>query len=159
LSKRDCVKFGYAIGNSPSQASLYEVFKQIKHQSDLITEECQELSDAVVVDDMIEILDGCMDIKFLNTYLEHLLEAYGCNVKGAWDAVCSNNLGKTTNSITYAQLSKEAQEENGTPCYVDSIVFEGETVYTVKRQSDSKVMKLLNHVRPDLEQFVGKEFR
>jgi len=32
-------------------------------------------------------------------------------------------------------------------------------VYTVKRKSDSKVMKLMNHVRPDLEKFVPEELK
>ena len=159
MSRKDCIKFGHAIGNIPTCGGHWEVWKQISSQALLIAEECQEMQDAMEAQDITEMMDAVMDIKFLNTYLEYLLECYGCNVKGAWESVCANNLGKTTPSYTYAQMSLDKLEEAGTECYIDCIVFEGETVYTVKRKSDSKVMKLMNHVRPDLEKFVPEELK
>lgn len=160
MSKRECVKFGYAIGNGPSMATHYEVFKQIKQQSKLILEEVNELEEASSDEDMQEIVDACMNIKFLNTYLEHLLEAYGCNVKKAWETVCENNLQKTTNSFAYVQSSKEYLEsrEDG-EYYIDELTFEGELLYTVKRVSDNKVMKLKSHIRPDLSVCIPEEFK
>lgn len=160
MSKRECVKFGYAIGNGPSMATHYEVFKQIKQQSKLILEEVNELEEASSDEDMQEIVDACMNIKFLNTYLEHLLEAYGCKTKQAWETVCSNNAQKITTSYTYAQSSKEYLEsrEEG-EFYIDETLFEGERLYTVKRMSDNKVMKLKSHVRPELSVCIPEEFK
>lgn len=160
MSVKDVIRFNYAMGNQPSMATHYEVFQQIKASSKLITEECEELSDAVDLEDMQEILDACMDIKFLNTYLEHLLEAYGCKTKQAYRLVCDNNSSKITTSYTYAQTSKEYLEsrEEG-EFYIDETLFEGERLYTVKRSSDNKVMKLKSHVRPELNTCIPEEFK
>lgn len=160
MSVKDVIRFNYAMGNQPSMATHYEVFKQIKTSAALIMEECQELFDAANEEDMQEILDGCMDIKFLNTYLEHLLEAYGCKTKQAYAMVCDNNSGKITTSYTYAQTSKEYLEsrEDG-EFYIDETLFEGERLYTVKRSSDNKVMKLKSHQRPELDTCIPEEFK
>ena len=160
MSKKECIKFGYAIGNQPAMGDHWEVWKQIKAQSKLILEEVNELEDACSEEDLLEVLDAVMDIKYLNTYLEHLLEAYGCKTKLAWETVCSNNAQKITNSLSYAKQSKGHREyEIGEECYVDETIFEGEQMFTVKRCSDNKVMKLLNHERPDLSICIPEEFK
>lgn len=160
MSKKECIKFGYAIGNQPAMGDHWEVWKQVKAQSKLILEEVEELEDACSEEDLLEVLDACMDIKYLNTYLEHLLEAYGCKTKLAWETVCSNNAQKITTSYTYAQSSKEYLEsrEEG-EFYIDETLFEGERLYTVKRMSDNKVMKLKSHVRPELSVCIPEEFK
>lgn len=159
MSKSEVKKFNYAIGGNPSMGDQYEVWKQLKLQAALILEEAQELVEACEQEDMTETLDAYCDIEYLNTWLEHLLYSFGCETKKAFNSVCQNNTSKITTSYTYALMSKEALEENGIPCYMDQTVYEGETLYCVKRSEDGKVMKLANHERPELEQFVGKEFK
>ncbi|RYY51352.1 MAG: hypothetical protein EOO06_01070 [Chitinophagaceae bacterium] len=159
LSKAEVKKFNYGINNIPAMGNEYEVWQQLKLQAKLILEEANELVAACEGEDMVEALDAYCDVEYLNTWLEHLLYSFGCDTRKALAQVCENNTSKITTSYTYALMSKEVLEENGTVCYIDQTVYEGETLYCVKRSEDGKVMKLADHVRPNLEQFVGKEWK
>lgn len=158
MSKSEVRKFNVIAGNKPSNGDMWEVWKQLKQQAALVKEEALEACDAAEDQDMTEILDAYCDVWYTNTYLGQLLEAYGVDVKGAIEAVCSNNSQKYTTSYTYAKESQEALEEKGISCYIENTVYDGETYYTVCRNEDSKVMKLKHHQKPSLEQFVPKEF-
>lgn len=160
MSKAEVKKFNYGINNQPSMGNEYEVWRQLKLQAKLLLEEVEELVEATEQEDMLETLDAYCDIEYLNTWLEHLLYSFGCETKQAFTEVCRNNSSKITNSITYAQTSKEYLEsrEEG-EFYIDQTTYEGELLYCVKRASDGKVMKLKSHVRPELEKYVGKEFK
>ena len=57
MSKKECIKFGYAIGNMPAMGDHWEVWKQVKAQSKLILEEVEELEDACSEEDLLEVLD------------------------------------------------------------------------------------------------------
>lgn len=159
MSKSDVKKFNVIANNGVVQGDLWEVWKQLKQQAALVYEEAIEACDAAEDQDMTEILDAYCDVWYTNTYLGQLLEAYGVDIKGAIEAVCSNNSQKYTTSYTYAKESQESLEEKGISCYIETTVYEGETYYTVCRNEDSKVMKLLHHEKPSLEQFVPNEFR
>jgi phosphoribosyl-ATP pyrophosphohydrolase len=159
LSSSAVKKFNYGIGSPPTMGDQYDVWKQLKLQAKLILEEANELVDACEDNDMTEALDAYCDIQYLNTWLEHLLYSFGCDTKKALKEVCENNTSKITTSYTYALMSKEVLEENGVPCCIDQTVYEGETLYCVKRQEDGKVLKLADHKRPTLEKFVSKEFK
>lgn len=159
MSKKEVVKFNYGINNVPAMGDQYEVWQQLKLQAKLILEEVNELVEACNDEDMTEALDAYCDVQYLNTWLEHLLYSFGCDTKKALSAVCQNNSSKITTSYTYALMSKEVLEESGVEVYIDQTVYEGETLYCVKRQADGKVLKLADHQRPNLEQFVGKEFK
>lgn len=158
MSKKDVLRFNYGINNQPSMGNDYEAWKQLKLQAKLILEEANELVEACDQEDMTEALDAYCDVQYLNTWLEHLLYSFGCDTKKALASVCENNTSKITTSYTYALMSKEVLDALGTKCYIDQTVYEGETLYCVKRSEDGKVMKLADHKRPTLEQYVSKEF-
>lgn len=159
MSKKLVQVFNVVCGNSPSQGSLYDVWKQLKQQAALVKEEALETFDASQEEDIQELIDGWADVWYVNTYLGQLLEAFGVDTKGVKDVVCANNAQKYTTSYTYAKESQEALEEKGTECYIETTVYEGETYYTVRRNEDNKVMKLKHHERPDLSVFVPQEFK
>lgn len=159
MSKSSVKAFNVIAGNGVVQGELWEVWKQLKQQAALVKEEGVEADDAAQAEDIVELIDAYCDVWYVNTYLGQLLEAYGVDVKGAIEAVCSNNSQKYTTSYTYAKESQEALEERGTECYIETTVYEGETYYTVRRNEDNKVMKLKHHERPDLSVFVPQEFK
>ena len=159
MSKELVKRFNVVCGNSPSQGSLYDVWKQLKQQAALVKEEALETFEASQEEDIQELIDGWADTWFVNTYLGQLLEAFGVDTKGVKDVVCANNAQKYTTSYTYAKESQEALEEKGTDCYIETTVYGGETYYTVRRNEDNKVMKLKHHERPDLSVFVPQEFK
>lgn len=159
MSKEAVKRFNVVCGNSPSQGSLYDVWKQLKQQAALVKEEALETFDASQAEDIQELIDGWADVWYVNTYLGQLLEAFGVDTKCVKDVVCANNAQKYTTSYTYAKESQEALEEKGVECYIETTVYEGETYYTVRRNEDQKVMKLKHHERPDLSVFVPQEFK
>lgn len=159
MSKEAVKRFNVVCGNSPSQGSLYDVWKQLKQQVSLVKEEALETFDASQAEDIQELIDGWADVWYVNTYLGQLLEAFGVDTKGVKDVVCANNAQKYTTSYTYAKESQEALEDKGIECYIETTVYEGETYYTVRRNEDQKVMKLKHHERPDLSVFVPHEFK
>ena len=159
MSYKEITKFNRIVGNAPHMGTDLEYINQIKQQARLVYEEACELMEAIEAEDFVEVLDAFCDIRYTNEYLDDILTAGGFNVKGAWKAVCENNSQKYTTSYSYALASKEALEEKGTECYIEDVVFEGETYYTVRRSEDQKVMKLKFHERPDISQFVPDEFK
>ncbi|QDP50297.1 MAG: hypothetical protein Tp178MES00d2C33159851_87 [Prokaryotic dsDNA virus sp.] len=159
MSKSEVKRFNVITGNGVVQGDLWEVWKQLKQQAALVYEESLEGFEASRDEDIVELLDAYCDIWYTNTYLGQLLEAYGVDIKGAIEAVCSNNSQKYTTSYTYAKESQESLEEKGISCYIETTVYDGETYYTVCRNEDSKVMKLLHHEKPSLEQFVPEEMK
>lgn len=159
MSKELVKRFNVVCGNSPSQGSLYDVWKQLKQQAALVKEEGLEVDEGAQLEDMENLIKEWADVWYVNTYLGQLLEAFGVDTKGVKGVVCANNAQKYTTSYTYAKESQEALEEKGTECYIETTAYEGETYYTVRRNEDQKVMKLKHHERPDLSVFVPQEFK
>lgn len=158
MSKEDVKRFNVIASNAPSQGDLWECWKQLKRQMDLVYEEALEGKEAASEEDMLELIDAWADVWYTNTYLGQLLEAFGVNTKAVIEEVCKNNNQKFTTSYTYASESKEALEEKGVQCYIEQTVYQGTTYYTVCRCEDRKVMKLRNHESPELSKFLPKEF-
>jgi TPP-dependent pyruvate/acetoin dehydrogenase alpha subunit len=159
MSNYRVTKFNVISGNAPHMGTDYEYWRQLKHQAERILEEAQELMTACEDERMQDVLDGFLDVRYTNEYMEDLLQAGDVDTKKDWDAVCLNNDTKYTTSYTYATESKEHLEDKGEMCYIESVQYEGELYYTVKRNSDNKVQKLKFHTHPELEQYVPEEFR
>lgn len=159
MSNYRVTKFNIISGNAPHMGTDYEYWKQIKNQAKRILEEAQELYDNVMIEDMQGTLDGFLDVRYTNEYMEDLLVAGDVDTKKAWDAVCLNNDTKYTTSYTYAAESKEHLEQQGIECYIDQTQYEGELYYVCRRSEDNKILKLKHHQSPDLSLFIPKEFK
>lgn len=159
MSNYRVTKFNVISGNAPHMGTDYEYWKQLKDQAERVLEEAQELYDNVCAENMEGVLDGFLDVRYTNEYMEDLLIAGDVDTKKAWDAVCLNNDTKYTTSYTYAIESKEQLENKGETCYIESVQYEGELYYTVKRASDNKVMKLKYHESPDISKFVPEVYK
>lgn len=159
MSNYRVTKFNVISGNAPHMGTDYEYWKQLKHQAERVLEEAQELYDCVCAEDMKGALDGFLDVRYTNEYMEDLLVAGDVDTKKAWDAVCLNNDTKYTTSYTYASESKDYLEDKGEVCYIESVQYEGELHYTIKRCSDNKVMKLKYHESPDIAKFIPEVYK
>jgi len=158
VSKESVKRFNCVAGNPPSQGDLWEVWKQLKMQAKLIREEGLEIFEATENEDFENLIKETMDVKYVLTYMEQLLEAFGVNVVEAFNQVCNNNDQKLTQSYLYASDSKEALEDKGITCYVEETNYNGETWYTV-RDDSGKVRKLKHYQSCDLSHLVPQEFR
>lgn len=154
MSNYRVTKFNVISGNAPHMGTDYEYWEQIKNQAERIYEEAKELLAAAQDERMQDVLDGFLDVRYTNEYMEDLLIAGEVETKKGWDAVCDNNDQKYTTSFTYASESKEYLENKDVECYIDQTQYEGQIYYVVRRNEDNKVLKLKFHESPDLAQFL-----
>ncbi len=159
MSNYRVTKFNIITGNAPHLGTDYEYWQQVRNQAKRVYEEAKELLEAAEQEDMQGVLDGFLDVRYTNEYMEDLLVAGEIETKKAWEAVCTNNDSKYTTSYTYALESKEALEQSGVECYIDQTQYEGEIYYVCRRNEDNKVLKLRLHQSPDLSVFLPKEFK
>ena len=133
-------RFNYIVGNKPADTPE-GVLEQIKNLCTFLIEEVLETKNAANEADWKEVVDGIPDIRYVASYLQDLAESVGCNVDRAFEKVCDNNDCKFTTSEVLANKWKDERIEDGVECYVDTVVYEGETYYTVRRKEDGKVIK------------------
>lgn len=137
--------------------ACFDVLDQLKGNA---LEEAVELADAIDAVDLLEVLDGAIDIKYVNDQVLLALKNVGVDVDGAWDEVCDNNDIKFTLSYTEAEqwcfdrnlISKEEDAVEVVGVTIDDKVW-----WSLRRLSDGKVVKRVDHPRVDLRKFIPKE--
>lgn len=159
--KKRSEKFNRIVGNPPSGLSkgASAFWEQTQLQAKLVLEEAQEQYDAAMNRDILEVLDGACDVRYLQDYMDSLLEEVGIKTDLAKDSVCLNNDQKYTVVEDMAKVTLESYRKNGVDCYIESQVVDDQNYFTVRRKSDGKVMKLLQHVAPDMSLFVPRSVR
>ena len=131
-------------------------WKAIELQTKLSVEEATEGFDAAKVEDLQEVLDGCIDSLVINFKLAQMLEAAGCDVVGAFEAVCSNNDSKVFDSYYQAVEEKEKLELRDDVEYtVETAMYDGLPWYSIRR-ADGKIMKKVGFVPVSLSEFLPK---
>ena len=129
-------------------------WKAIELQTKLSVEEATEGFDAAKVEDLQEVLDGCIDSLVINFKLAQMLEAAGCDVVGAFEAVCSNNDSKVFDSYYQAVEEKEKLELRDDVEYtVETAMYDGLPWYSIRR-ADGKICKKVGFVPVSLSEFL-----
>lgn len=159
MSNQRVTRFNVICGNAPHMGTDYEYWRQIREQASRILEEAEELYKSAQEEDMQGVLDGFLDVRYTNEYMEDILVAGDVDTKKGWDIVCFNNDQKFTTSYSYAAESKESLEEKGVECYLDSTNYEGQTYYVVRRSEDNKILKLKFHENPSLEKCIPEIYK
>jgi predicted HAD superfamily Cof-like phosphohydrolase len=118
---------------------------------DFITEELEELKQAVAEDDIVGVLDAILDITYVCLGNGSLVFGLKDQILPGYAEVQASNLSKVCKTEEEARLTviKRSQEQ-GEPCHYDKV---GE-YWVVYRTRDSKVMKSINYFRPDLKKFL-----
>jgi len=112
----------------------------------LIQEELDELKEAIVNRDLVEIADALCDIQYVlsGAVLEFGL---GEKFKELFDEVQRSNMSKLCKTEEEAKLTvKHYQENKDTKCYYKKV---GEK-YMIYRESDNKTLKSINYSPADL---------
>jgi len=131
-------------------------WKAVELQTKLSVEEATEGFDAAKVEDLQEVLDGCIDSLVINFKLAQMLEAAGCDVVGAFEAVCSNNDSKVFDSYYQAVEEKEKLELRDDVEYtVETAMYDGLPWYSIRR-ADGKIVKKVGFVPVSLSEFLPK---
>lgn len=153
------VLFNELAGQPQKFDAQTEVFWQwVEKQANLIKEELQETLDAIANRDLVEVLDGTLDVFVTNSGLMDILSKAKISVMVAGNDVCNNNLSKMTQNPALAKKTVEEYDAQHVPCYVErKIVMDGiypREWYTVRRVEDGKIMKPYGYQRVSLGKYV-----
>lgn len=165
MKSEDVTEFNLVIGNKPKE-DINELWEQIELQAKLLLEEAKETYEAAKRRDMTEVLDGHLDTRYVNHYLQDLLEAANVDVRRGWEMVVDNNKAKYTKSPIKAYNAKEQHNKVVTNeserVEVESISFpngvENPTVFYVLKRADGKVVKFPDHEQVQLHLCVPSKF-
>ena len=148
------IAFNTKAGVKDEEPFTMEWWKAIDLQTKLSVEEAEEAYDAAQREDVTEVLDGCIDSLVINFKLAQMLQAAGCDVIGASEAVCNNNDSKVFSSYYEAVEAKEQLEERDDQEYsIETAICNGMPYYSVRR-FDGKIMKKVGFVPVSLDEFV-----
>lgn len=148
------IAFNTKAGVKDEEPFTMEWWKAIDLQTKLSVEEAEEAYDAAQREDVTEVLDGCIDSLVINFKLAQMLQAAGCDVIGAFEAVCNNNDSKVFSSYYEAVEAKEQLEERDDQEYsIETAICNGMPFYSVRR-FDGKIMKRVGFVPVSLDGFV-----
>lgn len=148
------IEFNEKAGVKDEEPFTMEWWKAIELQTKLSVEEATEGYDAAQREDITEVLDGCIDSLVINFKLAQMLQAAGCDVIGAFNAICNNNDSKVFSSYYEAVEAKEQLEERDDQEYsIETAICNGLPYYSVRR-FDGKIVKKVGFVAVELDEFV-----
>lgn len=141
------------------EQSDIENIAKIRRQAGFVVEEANEILDGADSNDVIEMLDGHLDTRFVNDQVGVYLEALGIDLVGAWGEVCrSNNSKFSTNLDLMLASAEDLTKQVGDEVVVQKAPSaEGQpTTYILKRLSNGKIMKPSCFSEPNLRPFIPK---
>lgn len=148
------IEFNEKAGVKDEEPFTMQWWKAIELQTKLSVEEATEGYDAAQREDITEVLDGCIDSLVINFKLAQMLQAAGCDVIGAFNAICNNNDSKVFSSYYEAVEAKEQLEERDDQEYsIETAICNGLPYYSVRR-FDGKIVKKVGFSAVELDKFV-----
>lgn len=147
-------RWNEAAGKIPAEKGTPEYWKTLENQVDRIQEELDETKEAIANRDLVELLDGGCDLDVTVAGLNFLTDL---PYEEAISRVLANNEAKLTTDFDEADDAVRHYEglAHPIPCYVVTVTVDDETYYSVHREFDDKIMKLLDHPRVSLKDLVG----
>jgi len=118
----------------------------------LISEELEELVDAIKDNDIVEIADALCDIQYVlsGAVLEFGL---GEKFRDLFDEVQRSNMSKSCKSVEEAEATiKHYKENKGMDCYYQEV----DGHFLVYRKEDNKTLKSINYSPADLKSILDK---
>lgn len=161
--KQQIELFAKCTGNdNPSYDNLDKEYllKKANQLLDLMSEEVEELSEALAEQDVKELVDAVADIGVYYYQFVSLLERAGIDYKGVCDAVCTNNSLKYTSSAKLAEIwLKQWQDDNNFSYCISGTNVDGEMFWCLKDIKSKKVKKPKNFEAVKLESFIPEKFK
>ena len=152
-------KFNRIAGKLNTDTLLHDKDKmwvELQNSAKRVLEEAQEMYEAAMDRDLLEVLDGAVDVKYTIGHTQILLEMMNIDVISACDEICDNNLSKFTTSFNLADSTVNELNRYGEDSYGTSCFYEDEYYYIVKRREDDKVMKPLGYKSPNISDYIPK---
>ena len=117
---------------------------------DFITEELDELKEAVKEKDIVKIFDALLDITYVGLGNGALTFGLKDKIERGYAEVQASNLSKICENLEDAEETVRVRSlQQGTPCHYEKLGNQ----YVVYRTHDLKVMKNIKYFAPNLKQF------
>lgn len=126
-------------------------FEAMQLRIDLLQEELNELRDAFLEGDLVEIADAYGDILFL-TIGGVIRNGFSSKFEAIFDEICESNLSKSDETICDALKTRDKYLEQNIETYFK--LNPNFNKYVTYRKSDGKVLKSHSYNKPLLEKFV-----
>lgn len=136
--------------NKPLQKGTKEYWQSLKNQAERVLEEITEtIEKGIEKKDFSELLDGLVDTRVT---LEGLIFLAQMRDEEGYELIMDNNDLKWTNDYDEAL---EAVEHHGVDLFnLQETVIDGVTYYSVHRNRDNKICKLVGHPRVSLKELL-----
>lgn len=129
--------------NTKPQLNLFDVDpKLVKYRLDLITEEVDELKDAIEKKDFKEVIDALSDILYV---VYGAFTAYGINADEAFELVQQSNMSKLCVTEEEAKLTVESYKLDERYDSPDYRLSDDGKHFVVYNKSTSKILKSINY--------------
>lgn len=148
-------RFNVITGKAPSK-DINGLYKQIENQCTYLLEEVKETLKAAQEQDIVEVVDGICDVKYVASQLQTLIESIGVNFEDAFSEVCNNNDKKFTTIYNQACAWEGYYAEQNRDTYISHVKYEGEDYFTVCDAETNKTLKFENFPKVDLTAFIPK---
>lgn len=144
--------------NDISGANKELSLKSMREQFLYIDEEVEEINEALYNDDLVELLDGCLDTIITVFGMLQKLEALGVDINSAAIDTAMNNLSKYTPSPAVAHATRERKLYSGG---IETTVGfnEVENCYVIRNANTGKIIKPFNFVPNDLSSYITTEVK
>jgi hypothetical protein len=148
------VDWGDQAGVNIGEGDQETCFSKLSQIADMLIEEAKEMKEGCEKGDLLEILDGVTDIRFVLEQALESLRRIDVDVDGALHAVCDNNDLKVYDDYDVAMKDMRALElKNSKEYLIDSNVFLDQEYFCIKDRN-GKVTKSVNHPHVDLTPFL-----
>ena len=119
----------------------------------LLQEELDELKEAIVDQDLVEIADALCDLQYV---LSGAIHEFGLTERFSdlFDAVQQSNMSKACLDLVTAERTVEVYRHKGVEAYIKA---QGD-VYLVYRKSDNKVLKSIDYEAVSLGDYLNVSY-
>lgn len=132
-----------------------QFWTEVRNQSERVVEEINETHDAIIDEDLQELIDGVADSVVTLIGLYQKLQLCGVDIDAAFDRICDNNLTKFHRDPEEANLTAKYYQDQGVEVLVvHTALDDGSQFYSVVRKSDRKLLKPYNYEKVDLTDIV-----
>ena len=138
--------FNHPILKSPEIPSE----KRCNLRVELIQEELNELQQAIIDNDIVEVADALCDIQYV---LAGAVLEFGLQEKFAdlFEEVQRSNMSKACDTLKDAEATIEHYARQGTEAYYEK----QDGMYLIYRKSDNKTLKSINYSPADLKKILA----
>jgi len=137
--------FGHPVKETPSIPDKSRCDLRVS----LLSEELNELKEAIENNDLIEVADALCDLQYVlsGAILEFGL---GSKFEGLFNEVHRSNMSKACDTVEEAEKTMKHYEEKGQESYYG----EKDGKYLVFRKEDNKTLKSINYSPAELARFI-----